>query len=283
MCTVTITHCVFILLPMYLSYWRWVRWVPQCPLTVLLFYAITLIEISHNRGHNLLQSAPSALGKSIPWTSSCQAANDKKATDYHFGCQAIKTWRRQWSRPVLSDKVRVRACVSLCVFDLWSRGHVSSVWIQLGCQEADKVSVVSRATGCDQLRASRAGRELCLCLFPATDGSVCSNRAFHNLLCPAQVVPAVVGKLFVGFLFDHLLRAGTLIWRCISVGKLQQSDCYRFSSRKILIQCLSPRQPFISALLAQSSVSLQTIPSLFGCLFMLSPTLGSPVLPPSAR
>ena len=95
-----------------------------------------------------------------------------------------------------SDKVCVCvcACVSLCAFDLWSRGHVSSVWIQLGCQEADKVSVVSCATGCDQLWASRAGRELCLCLFPATDGSVCSNHAFHNLLCLAQVVPAVVGK-----------------------------------------------------------------------------------------
>lgn len=40
------------------------------------------------------------------------------------------------------------------------------------CQEADKVSVVSHATGSDRLWASRAGRELCLCLFPATDYSV---------------------------------------------------------------------------------------------------------------
>lgn len=85
---------------------------------------------------------------------------------------------------------QTRLTVSTCVLDLWSRGHISSVWIQLGCQQADKVSVVSHATGSDQLWASRAVRELRLYILPATDG-VCLNPPIHNLLWLAQVVPAV--------------------------------------------------------------------------------------------
>lgn len=97
--------------------------------------------------------------------------------DLYCECLTIKASLRQWKG-------------SVYVFDLWSRGHVSGVWIQLGCQEADKVSVVSHATGSDRLWASRAVRERCLYLFPATDGSVCLNLAVHYL-CLSQVIPAV--------------------------------------------------------------------------------------------
>lgn len=90
----------------------------------------------------------------------------------------------------VDDKDVTKAVEPICVqtrrgcrrvFDLWSRGHVSSVWIQLGWQEADKVSVVSRATGSDQLWALRAVWELCLYLFPAAD-SICLNSVVYNLL-----------------------------------------------------------------------------------------------------
>lgn len=156
--------------------------------------------------------------------------------------------------------------VSTCVFDLWSWSHVSSVWIQLGCQEADKVSVVSRATGSDQLQASGAVRELCLYLFPTTDGPVCLNHAVHYLLCLFQVMPAVLQNTYCkwsivarfvipGFFFflNYHVCMSSLVWTVHHLphrGKLQQLYCYWFSSRKILIQC------FISALLARSSVSL---------------------------
>lgn len=83
------------------------------------------------------------------------------------------------ARPSLRGQTRYG---STGVFDLWSRGSVSGVWIQLGCQETDKVSVVSRATGSDQLWASRAETESCLRLFPAMGGCVC---LYRGLVMPA--------------------------------------------------------------------------------------------------
>lgn len=117
----------------------------------------------------------------------------KKRTQMVVDCHCVLSDDKDVVKAVKRVCAQTR-CVATCLFDLYSRGHVSSVWIQLGCQEADKVSVVSRAAGSDQLWASRAVRELCLYLFPATDGSVCLNRAVHNLLCLSQVMPAVAKK-----------------------------------------------------------------------------------------
>lgn len=85
--------------------------------------------------------------------------------------------------------------------------------------------------------------------------------------------PLLGGLFFLGFIYfifflNYQVAVSSLVWTVHLLphrGKLQQPYCYWFSPRKILIQC------FISALLARSSVSLQTIPSLFGCLFMFSP------------
>lgn len=82
----------------------------------------------------------------------------------------------------------------------------------------------------------------------------------------------------VRFVLGPLLCTVSLILKMLRRGKLQQTFCYWFSSRKTLIQCLSPRQPLISTLLARSGVSLQTIPSLFVCLFLFSPTAFCPVI-----
>lgn len=66
--------------------------------------------------------------------------------------------------------------------DLRSRGRRASVWIQLGCQEADKVLVVSCATGSDWLWAWGALRPLCLYLLPATEWTgVWPRRVGHYL------------------------------------------------------------------------------------------------------
>lgn len=143
------------------------------------------------------------------------------------------------------------------------------------------MSVVSRATGSDQLWASRAVRELCLYLFPATDSSVCLNHAVHHLLCLPEVLPAVAKKcaripLLLGLLFDlifssyvqyHLLKMYLLCYAGERYNTPTVTNllfyiyyCQKIIMiiNKILIQCLSPRLPFISTLLAQSSVSLKT-------------------------
>lgn len=142
--------------------------------------------------------------------------------------------------------VRNEVRVSTCVFDLWSRGHVSSVWIQLGCQEADKVSVVSRATGSDQLWASRAVRELRLYLFPAAD-AVCFNCAVHNLLWLAQVVPAVGKKCLECHLSITMYSISDLEMHLLCYTEESYSSP---TATDLAQQKHQFKQPFISTLLA---------------------------------
>lgn len=93
--------------------------------------------------------------------------------------------------------VRTR-CVCVCVYVLCltcdpgaTLAAYGSNWAARKLTKCQWSVVPQEVINC---RASRAVRELCLYLFPATDGSVCLNHVVRNLLCLAQVMPAVVKK-----------------------------------------------------------------------------------------
>lgn len=153
---------------------------------IFLFLANTL-ELSHDKGQHLLQLLPRHTPINSPSLCSGHIWLFEKSTLWN-GSEILLRMSRgvEVSSSIETECVQNCVCAGVCVFDLWSGGHISNVWIQLGCQEADKVSVVSYATGSDRLWASRAVSELCL--LPET---VVSTIYYPK----SQVMPAVVKRI----------------------------------------------------------------------------------------
>lgn len=87
------------------------------------------------------------------------------------------------------------------------------------------MSVVSRATGSDQLWASGAVRELCLYLFPATDCyvmSACITLSAIYYVSLSQVMPAVVKKCLAGIPLFQVCYLAMINVHSISDSKRQR-------------------------------------------------------------